>query len=130
THSPRSQLQWRRLHQPALFHRCSDERGEQWMRRERPRFELRMKLNSEKPRVVGVLDDPGQHAVRRNAREAHAMLLQAALVFGVHLVTVAMAFGNLAGAVDLGNPAATRKMRRIGAKPHSAAEVTTCPARL
>src|SRR5271165_4495735 len=58
------------------------------------------------------------------------MLFKAALVFRIDLVTVAMALGNLGGAVDSCNPAAPREMRRIGAEPHGTTEVAPRAARL
>src|SRR6516162_390578 len=52
------------------------------------------------------------------------MLLEPALVAGIDLVAVPVALGNLGGAVvNLRYPAAALKDRRIGAKPHGAAEI-------
>src|SRR5262249_6534514 len=52
------------------------------------------------------------------------MLLEPALVPGIDLVAVAVALGNLGcTVVNLRYPAAALKNRRIGAKPHGAAEI-------
>ena len=40
------------LHPPALLHRRRDERPEQRMRLERPRFQLRVELYADKPGVI------------------------------------------------------------------------------
>ena len=50
--------------------------------------------------------DLRQHAVRRHAGEAHAVLLEPALVGGVDLVAVAVALGDFGRAVDLRDLAA------------------------
>ena len=52
------------LNEPALHHRCLDERGEQRVRRERSRLELRVELHADEPRMIVVFDDLRQHAVR------------------------------------------------------------------
>jgi len=61
------------------------------MRLERPRLEFGVELNADEPRMVLVFDDLRQHAVRRHAGEAQAVLLEAVLVGGVDLVAVAVA---------------------------------------
>jgi len=53
----------RRLHQSPLRQCRLDERGEQRMRLERPRFQLGMELHADEPRMVFVFDDLRQDAV-------------------------------------------------------------------
>src|SRR5207302_9299873 len=68
----------------------------------------------------------------RHGAKAHAVLLEPSPIGGVDLVAVAVAFGNLGGAVDAGGLAAALEHRRIGAEPHGAAEiaVTAAPVQL
>ena len=49
---------------------CTDECGEKWMRFERFRFEFRMELAAEKPRVLGRFDDFDVIFVGRAARDS------------------------------------------------------------
>src|ERR1700733_6958279 len=52
------------------------------------------------------------------------MLLEPVLVGGVHLIAVAVALGNLAGAaIDLRYPAAALEYRRVCPETHGAAEI-------
>src|SRR6266849_4617494 len=62
------------LHQPALLHRRLDKRGEQRVRRERPRFQLGVELHADKPGMVGVFDNFREQSVGRHAGKAHAVL--------------------------------------------------------
>ena len=55
------------LHQPALHHRRLDERGEQWVGLERPRFQLGVELHADEPGVVGVFDDLDRKSTRLNS---------------------------------------------------------------
>src|SRR6266536_941206 len=87
-------------HQPALLHRRLDEGGKQRVRRKWPRFELGVELHADEPGVVFVFDHLGQEPVGRHAAEAHAVLLEPALVAGIDLVAVAVALGNLGAAID------------------------------
>ena len=60
------------LNEPRLVDRGADEGGEQWMRLERSRFELRVELDADEPRMVRSLDDLRQQTVRRETGEAQA----------------------------------------------------------
>src|SRR5947199_5910700 len=62
------------------------------MRAVRPRFELWMEVRAEEERMVGELDDFDQSAVRREPREAHAMLREQLAVRVVELVAMTVAF--------------------------------------
>src|SRR2546430_17294165 len=108
-------------HQPTLLHRRLDEGGKQRMWRKWPRLQLRMELHADEPGVVLVFDHFGQEAVGRHAAEAHAVLFEAAFVAGIDFVAMAVALGNLDYAViDIGDPAAALKDRRVGGEPHGA----------
>ena len=65
------------------------------MRVERFRLQFRVKLHTDEPRMVGTLDDFGQQAIGRHARENEALPLQRLDVLAVDLVAMAMAFLNL-----------------------------------
>src|SRR5262245_28459440 len=73
--------------------------------------------------MVLVLDHLRQQSVRRHAGKPHAVLLEATAITGIDLVAVAVALGNLGGAIiDLVRAAAPLQQRRIGPEPHGAAE--------
>ena len=52
----------------AIFQAGADERREQRMRRQRLRFEFRMKLAADEPRMIRRFDNFDVNAVRRLAR--------------------------------------------------------------
>src|SRR5262249_16501702 len=110
-------------HQPALLHGGLDEGGEQRVRSEWAGLQLGMALHADEPGMVGIFDNLRQAPTRRHAAEMHAALLEPPLVGSVDLVAVAVALGNVPAAVNAGDPASWREMRRIGAKPHCAAEI-------
>src|ERR1041384_2986263 len=73
--------------------------------------------------MILVLADLGQDSGGRHAAETHAVLFEAVLVGRVHLVAMAVAFGDFGCAVNLRDLAATPQRRRIRAEPHRAAEI-------
>src|SRR5688572_17394086 len=79
------------LHQPALLDRRADEAAEQRVRLERARLQLRVELNADEPRVALDLDDLGQEAVRRQAGDDHALVLEPVAIGHVDLVAVTVA---------------------------------------
>src|SRR5262249_39261820 len=89
-----------------------------------------MELHADEPGVILVFDDLRQNSVRRHAAEAHAALLEPALVGGVDLVAVAVTLGDLRAAIDAGDAAATLEHCRIRAEPPGAAEVAADAALL
>src|SRR3546814_798930 len=91
--------------QPALLHRRFDEAGEQRMRVKRLRFQLRVELHADKPRMIGPLDDFGQRSVGRHARKDQPVLFQRFAVVDVHLIAVAMPLADLACPIDGGRMA-------------------------
>src|SRR5579864_9421738 len=95
------------------------------MRRKRPRFELRMKLYPDEPRMIGNLHDLGQPPVRRPAGYNEAMLAKLSRVPGVHFVTMPVAFTDFGTAVDFGHPAAWSQDCRVGPETHRAAEIAS-----
>src|SRR3546814_916003 len=112
-----------RLNQPALLHRRFDESREQRMRIEWLRFELRVELDPDKPRMVGTLNDFRQHAVGRHARKDEAALLQAFAIGAVDFIAVAMPLADVVGTIDARDMAVRREFRFIGAKAHRAAQI-------
>src|SRR5581483_3351541 len=100
------------------------------MRRERPRFQLRMELHPDKPGMIVVFDNLRQDAVRRHAGEPHAALLEAALVGGVDLIAMPVTFRYFGRPVNLGDVAAAAEQCRIGTEPHRAAEIAAGSALL
>src|SRR3546814_6400687 len=65
-----------------------------------------MELHADEPGVVRDLDDLRQLAVRRQAGEQQARLLQHLPVVDVHLVAVAVALADRIRAVDVAHPGA------------------------
>ena len=107
-----------------------DERGEQRVRSERLRLQLRVKLHADEPGVVRQLDDLGQAAVGRHAGEAQAGRAQAVDVVDVDLVAVAVALADRGLLVDAMHEAAALEHAGVGAKPHRAAEIAARAALL
>src|ERR1700722_6519489 len=75
----------RRLDQPALLDRGFDEARKQRVRIEGFGFQLGVILHADEPRMVGDLDDLGQHAVGAYAGKAQAGVFEPALVMDVDL---------------------------------------------
>lgn len=71
---------------------CADESDEQRVRRQRAAFEFRVKLRTDKVRMVRELDNFHEVAVRIEARNTEAFLAQPFAVRIVHLIPVAVAF--------------------------------------
>src|SRR5215471_3169578 len=124
-------LRWlRRLHQPRLIDRSADERGEQRMRLEWPRFELRVELHADEPGMIWPFDNLRQQTVRRETGEAQAGGLQPVAVARVHLVAVTVALRDAGRAIDLRDFAAFGKNRLVGAEAHRAAEIAVSVTQL
>src|SRR5437868_4447142 len=111
------------LHQAALVFGGADERGKEGMGRERPGFELRMVLYADEPGMVRDLDDLGQDAVGRHAREPQSHLLKPVFVVDVDLIAMAVALADDVLAVDIVHLGSASQVSRIGAEPHGAAHV-------
>src|SRR5437764_10770904 len=77
-------------HQPALHHRRLNEGRKQRMRFERSRLQFGMKLHPDEPGVVLVFNAFRQHAIRGKTGELQPVLLEAVLVGGIDLVTMAV----------------------------------------
>src|SRR4051794_23096158 len=69
--------------QPAVFQRRSDETREERMRLERAALELRVKLDADKPPMVGTLDDFGEFAVGRHAGKDQARSFELVAIMDV-----------------------------------------------
>src|SRR6266545_7401573 len=89
-------------HRLAIFYRGFDETAEQRMARHRPRFKLRVKLATKKPRMALELHDLDQVAVRRQAAKDHASGAKFHTVSVVEFVAVTVALGDLFAAIQLG----------------------------
>src|SRR5712692_8246666 len=100
------------------------------MRLEWPRLELRMKLHADEPGMILILDHLGQESIGRHAGKPHAVLLEPVLIAGIDLIAVAVALGNLDGAIYFAYPTAALEEREIGAEPHRAAEIVVDAANL
>src|SRR5258708_28325993 len=107
-------MTWR-LQQADLVLGGPYERSEQRMGRKWPGFQLRMVLHADEPGMVWDLDDLGQDAVGRHAREPQTHLLQPVLVIDVDLIAIAVALPDPALAVDALHPGATPQIRPVGA---------------
>ena len=69
------------------------------MRRQRFRFEFRMKLAAEEPGVLGRFDDLDVLAVGRAAADAESGIGERVFVFAIEFVPVPVSLGNLGCAV-------------------------------
>src|SRR5215467_14539319 len=98
------------------------------MRLEWPRFELRMKLYTDKPRMIVVFDNLRENAIRRHAAKPHAVLFETGLVVGIDLIAVSVPLGNFYRSVDFRRTASRLQLGRIGAKPHGASEIAPVAA--
>src|SRR5438067_4859237 len=93
------------------------------MRMRRLRLELRMELHGEIPRVLRQFGDLDELAVRRAARDAHAVLRQRALVQAVELVAVTVPLGDRVRPVDALRQRSWRELAGVAAQAHGAAEI-------
>ena len=82
-----------------------DEAGEERMRLERLRLELRVELHRDVPRMRRQLDDLDELAVERAADDLQALVGQRLLVEAVELVAMAVALVDHLGAIELRAPA-------------------------
>src|SRR5438477_3878942 len=78
-----------------------DEAGEQRMRAQRLRLELRMELHGDVPRMSGQLDHLHEFPVRRAAGDPQAFVGERLLVEAIELVAMTMALVDRGRAVDL-----------------------------
>ena len=73
-----------------VFQRRADERREQWVRFQWFRFEFRVELAAEEPRVVRRLDNFHVILIRRASRDAQSCGNQGLFVVAVEFVVVAV----------------------------------------
>src|SRR6267143_7135848 len=106
-----------------MFERGPHESREQRMRSHRPRFQLRMELAADEPRMVGQFDHLDQLAVRRQSRRAQTVLRQHVAVGVRHLVPVAMALAHLRRVVGLRDTRTRTEPAGIVTEPHRAAHL-------
>src|SRR5438552_10184483 len=98
-----------------------DEAGEQRMRAQRLRLELRMELHGDVPRMSRQLDHLHEFSVRRAAGNPQPFVGERLLVEAVELVAMTMALVDRRRAVDLLAQRAGREQAFILSKPHRAA---------
>ena len=104
-------------HQPTLRLGCGDEARKQRVGLEWTRFELRVELDADKPRMIGEFDRLWQEAVGRHAGEHKALLFETRAIGGVDLVAVAVALGDFGIAINGGDPRSEE--RRVGKEGRS-----------
>src|SRR5882762_7177599 len=104
-----------------MFQRCADERCKEWMWLQRLRFEFRMELAAEEPRVIRGLDDFHVILIRRASRDPQARGNQRLFVVAIKLVAMPVAFADLQFAVGFVCEGAGFEFAWPGAQPHRAA---------
>src|SRR5687768_947708 len=103
--------------------RCGDEPGEQRVRARRTRFELGVELTAEEPRVLRILDDLDELAVRADAGETHPMFGKGVAKAVGDLVTVAMPLADLRNAIHFGRFRSAVQARGIRPQAHRSSHV-------
>jgi hypothetical protein len=79
---------------PSMFVARVNESSEKRMRRERLRFEFRMKLNANEPGMIFQLDDFNVNAVWSLTSYFESGVDQSGFVVAIEFIAVAMALGN------------------------------------
>ena len=100
-----------------------DEARKQRMRPQRLRFELRMELDREVPRVARQLDDLDELAVDRAADDPQPLFGERLFVETVELVPMPVPLVDDFLAVQLERQGIRREPARVTAEPHRAAHV-------
>src|SRR5256884_7691860 len=85
--------------QPMLIS-CADEATEQWMRLQRLRFKLRMKLAANEMRMIRQLNHLDVGAVWGRAGNSQSACRQRAFVFSVKFVTMPVTLADLELSID------------------------------
>src|SRR6185436_498504 len=91
------------------------------MRIQRLRLELRMKLASKKPRMIGQLDYLDKLSVRRFARENKPVPPKLILVTRIELIAMSVTLADLPGTVGPLTKRAFLQHARVCSQPHGAA---------
>src|SRR6476661_9761546 len=84
-----------------------------------------MELHADEPRMVWALDNLWQLVVGRHSGENEAGPLEGVAIMNIDLVAMAVTLADFVDAVDRTDDTVTVELRRIGAKAHRAAEVST-----
>src|SRR3974390_3402762 len=100
------------------------------MRRERARLQLGMELHTDEPGMIFIFDHLRQQSIGGNPAKPQSMLLEAVLIGGIDLITMALPLGDFSLAVYFIDPTAAFEHSRVGAEPHGAAEITARAANL
>src|SRR6201996_1707829 len=106
-----------------MLQRRADERSKQRMRLQRLRFELRMELAPEIPRMFRQFANLHVDAIRRLAGKPKTVGRQLRLEIPIELVAMAMPLADFSPVVGALRKAARREHARIRAEPHGAAEL-------
>src|SRR5262245_6820242 len=104
----------RRLDKP-----CKERMRRRWFR-----FEFRMKLYGDKPRMLSDFNHFDKRVVRAQPAGGHTGCLKLIAITIVEFVTMAMAFGHRVHSVNLGRAAARSKCARVRAQSHRAAKMS------
>src|SRR5438876_12086618 len=108
--------------QPMLIS-CADEATEQWMRLQRLRFKLRMKLAANEMRMIRQLNHLDVGAVWGRARNSQSACRQRAFVFAVKLVAMPMALADLKLSINSVCQSSRFNLAGPSAQPHGAAQL-------
>src|SRR5438094_10366392 len=100
-----------------------DEAREERMRSRGSGLELRMKLTSDEPRMLRILDDLDELSIRAQATEPQAALDELIAIRVRDLVPVAVPLADFGDAVHFGHFRSARQPRGIRAEPHRAAHL-------
>src|SRR3954453_2447627 len=103
---------------PGLLDERSNEAGEQRMRAQRLRFQLRVILPADEPGMPRQLDRLRQHPIRRHARKPHPGRLETLAVIDVHLVAVPVPFADPIRFVDARDQRFLGELPRVSPEPH------------
>src|SRR5580704_13200083 len=85
----------------AILEACANEGGKKRMRGKRLRFEFRMKLAANEPRMIGHFDNFDIHAIGCPAGNAESGARERLLVLAIKFVAMAVALGDFERAVSL-----------------------------
>jgi len=108
---------------PTILKAGANERGKQRMRSKRLRFEFRMKLAANEPRMIRHFDNFDIHAIGCPAGNAESGARERLLVLAIKFVAMAVALGDFECAVSLMRKRARLEFARPRAQPHRAAHL-------
>src|SRR5579863_4459375 len=104
-----------------VFQAGSDESREERVRRQRLRFEFRVKLAAHEPRMVRRLHNFHVHSVRRASGDAESGSRERFLILAVKFVTMPVPLGNFSGSVRFRRKGTRLQFAGPRAQPHRSA---------